>query len=149
MAQGIDPAQERADAGEDPLQRQMLRDQLDRVAEEKRRALDDPGPTWREWALQSAAKWWIGLGFLIVDAWLIAGLYDLGVAAFVYVGSLALAFYAEFLVWRVLWYEPGDFRRKFRRTWYRPVAYGRWTPEADYFRAHPTDAESLSREEFV
>lgn len=138
MAQGIEAPQERADAGDDPFQRQVLRDQLDRVAEEKRRALEDPGPTWREWFFHSAAKVWIGLGFLVVDAWLLVACLDVGVwqAA---VPVLAAALYIEFLVYRYLWYSPNEFRpsHRFHRTWYRPVAYGRWTLEAEYVRAHP------------
>jgi hypothetical protein len=138
MAQGIDPSQERADAGDDPFQRRILREQLDRVAEEKRRALEDPGPSWKEWLLQSAAKWWIGLGVLVLDAMLVVEFLDLGGHWLVYlVPALAGAVYAEFLLWRVLWYIPAEMRRRFVRTWYRPVPYGRWTPEAEYARAHP------------
>ncbi len=108
------------------------------VQEEKRQALEDPGPTWREWFYYSASKWWIGLGLLILDAWLVAFWLENGV----YVGiapSLAVALYAEFLFARVLWYRPSDdgtgTGRGFHRSWLRPVPYGRWTPEADRVRA--------------
>ncbi|HTW39534.1 MAG TPA: hypothetical protein VMF04_01565 [Thermoplasmata archaeon] len=138
MAQGIDPSKERPDTGDDPFQRQILRDQLDRVAEEKRKALEDPGPSWGEWFYQSAAKWWVGLAFFILDAWLIVECLDLG-SLLLILPTLAAALYAEFLLYRVLWYIPTDVRRnrRFRRSWFRPVPYGRWTAEAEYYRAHP------------
>ena len=150
MAQGIDPAADRPDAGDDPLQRQILREQLDRVAEEKRRALQDPGPGWNEWFFQTAAKWWIGLGFLIVDAWLIVICLDLG-SAVLLVPVLAAAFYTEFLLYRYLWYTPSELRgsHRFRRTWYRPVPYGRWTPAAEYFRSHPMVTDGPSADDFL
>ncbi len=45
------------------------------------RALDDPGPSWREWFFQSAAKWWIGLVSLIVDAWVVVTFLEAGLYA--------------------------------------------------------------------
>jgi hypothetical protein len=150
MAQGIDPAQERSDTGDDPLQRQILREQLDRVAEEKRRALEDPGPSWRDWFFQTAAKWWIGLGVLVVDAWLLVLCLDLGSIVLV-IPVLGLALYAEFLLYRYLWYTPAETRtaRRFRRTWYRPVPYGRWTPDAEYFRGKPVSVDGPSADDFL
>jgi hypothetical protein len=150
MAQGAAPPEERSDTGDDPFQRRILREQLDRVAEEKRRALEDPGPSWREWALQSAAKWWIGLGLVIVDAWLIVECIDLGNGLLI-LPVLVLALYSEFLLYRFLWYEPSDVRRnrRFQRTWYRPVAYGRWTPEADYVRTHPGPVNGPNPDDFL
>jgi hypothetical protein len=151
MAQGIDPAQERADKGDDPFQRRVLREQLDRVAEEKRRALEDPGPSWSEWWYQSASKWWIGLAFFIADAWLVVECLDLG--NIYLIGPVLLgAIYVEFLLTRYLWYTPSEVRRnrKFRRTWYRPVPYGRWTAEAAYFRAHPNaTADGVNPDDFL
>jgi hypothetical protein len=110
---------------------------VEAVAAEKKAALADPGPPWREWFLRSALKWYLGLGFLIVDgilfdSWLVAGLWQVGLV------SLALALYAEVLVWQYLWYRPAEVRpgyhRAPRRLWIHPVRYGRWTPEADLAR---------------
>jgi hypothetical protein len=142
VAQGLDPSAERSDAGEDPFQRQILRDQLDRVAEEKRLALLDPGPTWHEWFFHSAAKWWIGLAFLVVDAWLIVACLDIGLYLLT-IPVLVVALYIEFLVYRYLWYSPDTTRSggRFRRSWVRPVPFGRWTSEAEHARTHPTSSD--------
>ncbi|MGI0155841.1 MAG: hypothetical protein ACREDE_06880, partial [Thermoplasmata archaeon] len=150
MAQGFEPPPPRADdtvaGSSDPLQRQILRDQLDRVAEEKRRALEDPGPTWREWFFQSAARWWIGLAFLIVDSWIVVTCIDAGVPL-VAVPSVGAALYLEFLAFRYLWYVPSDGprrRRPFHPSWSRPVRFGRWTPEGIAARANPS---SIAKDE--
>ena len=116
-----------------------LQERLDRVAEEKRLALLAAGPSWREWVYYEAIKWWLAIGLLIADSllvvqWLVWGNY-LGLGL-----SLAAVVYAEFLLYRYLWTRPPppSTRRRvpFRRTWYRPVEIGRWTPEADYIRVH-------------
>lgn len=124
-----------ADLASDPSFRIIV----EQVAAEKKAALDDPGPPWKEWFLRSALKWYAGLGFLILDGWLLSywliyGLY-LGI-----VPSLVAALYAEYLVWQCLWYRPEVFRRgkSHRRAhsrWVHPVPYGRWTPEAEDVRA--------------
>ncbi len=115
-----------------------LRTQLDRVAEEKRRALADPGPSWREWWFHHAAKWYVLLGLLIGDLWLVTLGVETGGLAFALVALIGLL-YGEFLLYRFLWYRPRDEGRhaagSFRPTFLRPVRYGRWTPEADYVRA--------------
>ena len=132
---------ETGDASVDPLQRQILRDQLDRVQEEKRRALADPGPSWSEWFYYDAARWFVGLGFLIVDAWIFVACLDAGLAIAI-IPSLIAAIYLEFLGYEYLWYVPpldGPRRRgAFRRSWRRPVALGRWTPEGVRARENPS-----------
>ena len=152
MAQGVTPPAERSDSGLDPFQRQILREQLDRVAEEKRRALEDPGPTWREWFLQTAAKWWLLLAFFVVDAWLLVVCLTLHGWTVVYgLTPLFVALYLEFLTYRFLWYSPLEVRRnrRFQPTWYRPVPYGRWTPEAEYFRTHPIVSDGVNPDDFL
>ena len=51
----------------------------DRVAAEKARALQEPGPGWRTWALHSLLRWYYILGILIVDVQIVerAGTEDL------------------------------------------------------------------------
>jgi hypothetical protein len=117
---------------------------VDQVAAEKKAALAHPGPSWREWALQSALKWYLGLGFLIadgllIDTWIVAGL-PLGLL------TLAPVVYAEYLAWQYLWYRPeeagGGPHRHRRVRWIHPVRHGRWTPEAEKQRKGeliPTD----------
>jgi hypothetical protein len=107
---------------------------IDQVAAEKKAALEDPGPPWREWALHSGAKPYVGLGFLIVDGW-IAG-YFLFIDLYLpIIPCIAAALYLEYLAWQYLWYRPEVFRRtahrRSTRWWIHPVHYGRWTPEAD------------------
>ncbi len=72
---------------------------VDQVAAEKKAALEEPGPSWREWGLHSALKWYVGLGFLIVDGLLV----DFWTGQAVYLGLLSLipAVYAEYLLWQV------------------------------------------------
>lgn len=123
-----------------------LEARLDRVREEKQKALAEPGPSWREWFLFSGAKWYVVLGYLIVFAWeaSYAG-PDAHVALYIVAPVVAVTLYAEFLLYRFLWYRPkiGDHSRSRRsdgrwRRWLYPVRYGRWTPEADAVRAgHP------------
>lgn len=102
--------------------------------EERRRALADPGPSWSEWFYWSFLKTWVVLGFLIGDVFVIATWGEpLNLAGMI--PSLVLATYAEILGYQYLWYRPrmpsrSHRRVEFRRTWLRPVPYGRWTPEA-------------------
>jgi hypothetical protein len=111
---------------------------LDRVAEEKKAALADPGPGWKQWFLHDNSKWWFGLLFLIVDVW-IADTWLAPVNLLGLVPSLAAAFYLEFVAYSYLWHRPSDEaldrRGPFRRRWVEPFEYGRWTPEADRVRA--------------
>ncbi|HLM69808.1 MAG TPA: hypothetical protein VK423_00280 [Thermoplasmata archaeon] len=98
----------------------------------KKKALADPGPSWRDWFLYSGSKIWVALGFFIVDIWIL----EIWAVPFNALGlglSIAAAVYLEFLAYRYLWYrfdpeaprEPG----KFRPTLLRPREFGRWTPE--------------------
>jgi hypothetical protein len=128
---------------------------LGRVAEEKKRALAEPGPSWRQWWFHDASKWYVGLAFLILDVWVVAYGFEAG-ALFGAVGILVVAGYAEFLLYRYLYYRPhpGDHggARGFRRTFTRPVPFGRWTPEADLVRAGGTlvpEEEGPSPKEFL
>ncbi|HXQ49114.1 MAG TPA: hypothetical protein VN842_04995 [Thermoplasmata archaeon] len=108
-----------------------FRERLEQVIAEKGRALADPGPPWKEWFLHDGAKWWVGLGFLIVDVWFIVGGIEAGLIA-VGLGLLLPVTYLQFIGWRYLWYRPPldrPVRGDFRRSWVRPVEFGRWTPE--------------------
>ncbi len=109
-------------------------ERMDRVAEEKRQALLDPGPPWKEWFLYSGAKWWVGLGFLIVDVWILVTWIELG-AAILFGPLLVVSLYLEVLLYRYLWYRPSEPSRNFHASWFTPVRYGRWTPEGGQLRA--------------
>lgn len=122
---------------------------VDQVAAEKKAALEEPGPSWREWGLHSALKWYVGLGFLIVDGLLV----DFWTGQAVYLGLLSLipAVYAEYLLWQYLWHRPEEahpgHRRQRRSPWIHPVRFGRWTPEAELARKGeliPSDQPSPS-----
>ncbi|HTT16607.1 MAG TPA: hypothetical protein VMH49_04540 [Thermoplasmata archaeon] len=131
------------DADEDereltPEEEAAFRVGLERVQEEKREALVDPGPSWREWFFYDAMKWWLGIVFLIADAWVVTSWISDGVAtATDIVGvvlSLAAALYLEVLLYRYLWRRPSDpdlvGRGTFRPGWKALREVGRWTPEA-------------------
>jgi hypothetical protein len=100
--------------------------------ESRKRAIEDPGPSWREWFYSSFMKTWLVLGFLILDSWAaLTWAQPLNVPAMA--GSVAAAAYGEFLLWRFLWYNPDreeDRRnRSARARWLHPVRFGRWTPQ--------------------
>jgi hypothetical protein len=116
---------------------------LERVAEENRRAIRDPGPSWKEWFLYDGAKWWVALVFLIVDSWIVTGWFSYGTitrtGVLGAVLSLVLALYLEVLAYRLLWRRPSEdgSRRgqRFRPGWTALREVGFWTPEAARFRA--------------
>jgi hypothetical protein len=102
--------------------------------EERLAAIADPGVPWRDWFFFSFLKPWLALGYLIVDG-LIAGAAAEAHSVVGLVIGLAIAVYLEFLGYRLLWTRPDVAEERttpFRRTWYRPVRVGRWTPEAWY-----------------
>jgi hypothetical protein len=101
-----------------------------RAAEEDRKAIiAQPGPSWHEWLYGQAFKWWLGIGLLIVDSWIVAGWIE--VAAWVPLAvSVGIAIYLEYLLYQYLWhpYHP-ELRGKFRPTWKSPFEVGRWVPD--------------------
>jgi hypothetical protein len=121
-----------------PEEEAAVVDQMNLVNEEKLQALRHPGPTWREWFFFDASRWWVGLMLFIGDSWIIAIWIGYG-SLLGLVGSMALAAYAEYLLWQYLWHRPEHHLSRstggFKRTWYRPVPFGRWTPEGEAFRA--------------
>ena len=132
---------------------------LERVKQERRRALQDPGPSWREWFFYDHAKWWVGLAFLIVDAWIVTAFVQNGsLTADGFVETLALlavAIYLEVLLYRFLWRRPAETRRRgrFRPSWTGLTEVGRWTPEGERLRrgvATPAPADgSPNPKEFL
>jgi hypothetical protein len=108
------------------------------VQQEMERARAEPGPSWRAWFLFQGAKWWVGLGFLTVDVWIVVGAFQ-GQNLAITVGLLALALYLEVLLFEFLWHRPDPAHRHGaaspRSRWIHPVPVGRWTPEAVAARA--------------
>jgi hypothetical protein len=103
---------------------------------EKEAARREPGLPWREWTLYQAIPWWLGIVLLIPDAWIIVTFIELD-NPIALVLSLAATLYLEFLLYRYLWYRPSEGRKNrgaFRPSWYRPVEFGRWTPEGEALR---------------
>ena len=99
-----------------------------------RQELEEPGSTWTGFLYFELAKVWILLGLFILDSWIIVFWTELPGWEWALLPTLGAALYADFVVYRVLWYRPPDddvYRfRPFQRTWIRPVRWGRWTPEA-------------------
>ncbi|MCI4325304.1 MAG: hypothetical protein L3K00_05435 [Thermoplasmata archaeon] len=108
---------------------------------EREAAVAHPGLPWREWFYFSFLKVWIGLGFLILDALIAAEFAELRNLLGLVLG-LVVAVYLEFLAYRLLWTRPGPEEERstpYQPTWYRPVRFGRWTPEAwhpEQYRRH-------------
>jgi hypothetical protein len=121
-----------------PEEEAAVIDQMERVDAEKKAALKEPGPGWKDWFLFDAMRWWVGLLLLIVDAWIVAFWFSTNAPLFS-IPSLIGAGYAEFVLWQYLYHRPAEHPShsvgKFQRTWYRPVAFGRWTPEGAAARA--------------
>jgi hypothetical protein len=125
-----------------PEQEEALDAHLQRVQDEKRLALREPGPSWRQWFLYKGAKAYVLVGFVIVNVWEIAWFIPLSdFTALLLVAMLVATVYLELLLFLYLWYRPSPetlrlLRRKgFHATWIRPVEFGRWTPEAEDARA--------------
>jgi hypothetical protein len=126
-----------------PDEEVALEAQLVRVREEKRLALLEPGPTWSQWFFFRAAKWYVIVAFLIALSWELGYLFPPSNSpADEVLPVVAATVYAEFLLYRCLWYRPtsgGPSRstrdKPFRRSLIRPVRYGRWTPEGADVRA--------------
>lgn len=108
------------------------RAKIDRAAEEKHEALAEPGASWHDWLYFSAFKWWLLIGLIAVDGW-IAGFWIEIPSGYGLVASLLVAVYLEYLIFQYLWHRPEPDARPpkggFRPSWYRPVEFGRWTPE--------------------
>lgn len=142
-------------AKEDPEEVARFWAAQERTEEEKRSALAEKGPPWKEWWFYSASKWYVILLFLVGDVWALVTWLDSG-ASYLALVLLALV-YLEFLLYQYLYYRaPAPSRRRgasFRRTWYRPVEFGRWTPERERARVQREQGvvaadDGPSRDEF-
>ncbi len=72
--------------------------------ETRRSAVQEPGPSWAEWARGSLAKAYLALGFFIADVLLlVTGLQPID--PFVFAG-VVLAIYLEILAWQYLSVPP-------------------------------------------
>ena len=126
-----------------PDEEVALEAQLERVREEKRLALDDPGPSWREWFLFHGAKWYVALGFLVVLSWEVLYVFPpTNVSALVVAPVIVVTLYADVVLWQYLWYRPhgaspslSTRHAPFRSRLLTPFVCGRWTPEAAELRA--------------
>ncbi|MGI0139999.1 MAG: hypothetical protein ACREBT_02455 [Thermoplasmata archaeon] len=134
---------------------ESTRRQLETVEDEKRRALAEKGPSWRDWLFFEAFKWWMVIAYLAVDGWIVTGWLESG-SYWAIAPSIAAAIYVEFLMFQFLWhradleetYRHG--REPFRASWFRPVEIGRWTPEAALRRRSPhRPVESIDPDEFL
>lgn len=155
MAPVLSPAPSQEESLEDSEEYARYLAAADRIEEEKRQALAERGPSWKEWWYYSASKWYLVLGFLILDVWVVGSFTEASLWLAV-PPSVVLVVYGEFLLYQYLYRRPapgeGRSRGPFRRTWLRPVQFGRWTPEAATIRAGgtpPGAAEGPRPEEFL
>ena len=114
-------------------------------AEEKRRALAEPGPTWKEWLYFTAFRWWLGIVFLILDSWIVVEFLEIG-NVLALIAASAGALYLEYLLYVYLWRRPEPTRHaRAQRPRWPPFEVGRWTPEA--FAARAQGARPTARSE--
>jgi hypothetical protein len=140
---GDDPRETGAEGVPDPAAEYAFRVQVDRVEQEKQLARAAPDVPWRTWWFHSGSKWYLVIAFLVLDVWILDYVYLTGLVLIL--GAVfVLALYGEFLLYRCLYYVPPEDAAvtgtRFRRTWYRPVEYGRWTPQGEVVRAGGTVA---------
>ncbi len=106
--------------------------------EERKQALDDPGPSWSQWFFFSFAKVWTILAFLILDVFVVTG-FGSPFDPWGLFPTLALALYGEYLLYQYLWHRPEarpmSTGERFRPTWHHPFPFGRWTIEGERHRA--------------
>jgi hypothetical protein len=113
-----------------------------REQEAKRRALEDPGASWKEWLYFVAFKWWLAIVFLILDSWVVTiflqtrDWFGLG-------GATVAAIYLEYLLYGYLWRRPDPRHPEasLRGRW-PPYGVGRWTPEGFRLRGQHSAAVS-------
>jgi len=103
--------------------------------EQKRRALAEPGPSWKEWLYFTAFRWWMGILFLIVDSWIVATFLVIR-AWLPLAAATATAIYLEILIYGYFWHRPDPDRpRPEGRFRWPPYQVGRWTPEGFRIRS--------------
>ncbi len=159
MASVLHPSEGRDDRSELPAPEfdTATREKIEAAADEKERARREPGLSWHDWLYFQAFKWWLVIGFVVVDGMLVAQWIEIN-AAWAIAPTLIVAAYLEFLLFMALWYrpDPETLRRRrrapFRPTWYRPTEVGRWTPEATLRQRLPPDSyapDAVDPEEFL
>ncbi|HXY46680.1 MAG TPA: hypothetical protein VEK13_02130 [Thermoplasmata archaeon] len=117
----------------------------------RRRALEDPGASWKEWLYFTAFKWWMAIAFLIVDSWIVT-IFLVARSWIPLAASTVAALYLEYLLYGYLWHRPDAMRppapRRFR---WPPFEVGRWTPEGFRLRSGqgPLDERSPDPREFL
>ncbi|HXW67715.1 MAG TPA: hypothetical protein VEL82_07580 [Thermoplasmata archaeon] len=121
----------------------------------RKRLVDEPGPSWREYFYRSFARVWALCFFFIADVWVVVQwLYPWMAINLAWILiALAIAIYAEYLAYQCLWFEPDEAsrstRQPFRRTWNRPVEYGRWSEAREEARRHPASPAAVDPSEFL
>lgn len=99
--------------------------------EDRKAAIAELGPSWREYFFGPFAKVYVLLGFLIVDSSL-AVYWVQPIDLYGLLPTLGVAVYLEYLAYQALWYMPaGGLSASSRGSgwhrWVHPVPYGRWT----------------------
>ena len=121
---------------------------------ERRRLIAEPGLPWKEWALGTGLKPWMGLLFLILDGWTLISIIEVGRPwALVLVGPVMVpVIYLNYLLWQFLWRRPSEGARPvdFRRTWLHPFYLGRWDPGyREYREGSYSNESSVDAREFL
>jgi hypothetical protein len=111
-----------------------LKDGVGLSPEERQRAIEEPGESWRTWFLTTGLKPWIVLLLLIIESLGIVSMLQVlsGAAALLVLGPLVALLYVDILFWNFLWRVPSLDEWKtgeFRNSWWQPFKIGRWTHE--------------------
>lgn len=140
MLRGRKPASAAPDGSEPltPEEEEALASGFERLQQEKRAALADPGKGWTEWFYHDASKFYIGFLFVLADAWIVAFWFEPSFNAIGLVATLVPALYLERIGYLYFWHRPsGDELSRSARwkpTWWNPIRFGRWTPEGERVR---------------
>lgn len=98
--------------------------------EERKKALEEKGPSWREWAFQTGLKPYVGLGLLVGDGLVLASLEEAPVLWVKWMTFVAVPFliYLDLLAYLFLWAAPPDPlpKKSFHPTLFHPFLVGRW-----------------------
>lgn len=125
--------------------------------EERQKAIDAPGPSWKEWAYETGLKPWYGLLLLILDTFVIGTFLEGPSLAWKWAAVVAIVplGYADYVAWAFLWAKlPTDptLRRDFHPTWKHPFAVGRLRPDYGPWKSgalRPKDDGEIPPEEFL
>jgi hypothetical protein len=104
------------------------------TGEERKRALEEPGPSWKEWAYATGLKPYVALGLLVLDGLLLASIEEAPQLWVRWSALVALPFliYANYYLYAYLWASPPETpelrKARAKPSVRHPFYVGRWHP---------------------